>query len=128
VQTSDFATVAQRRTSQAPVDQGGWSTMGIIWNGIDLVNPLSNPAVTNNCAETYPGWYCDPEQTYLLRRYSTATGEDERKSLAAQLQAAFHKNVNMVLGGQFSAPAALRSNLKGLIPFAFPVFWNIEKQ
>jgi peptide/nickel transport system substrate-binding protein len=128
VQTSDFATVAQRRTSQAPVDQGGWSTMGIIWNGIDLVNPLSDPAITNNCAETYPGWYCDPAQTDLLRRYSTATGEDERKSLAAGLQAAFHENVNMVLGGQFSAPAAMRANLKGLIPFAFPVFWNIEKQ
>jgi peptide/nickel transport system substrate-binding protein len=128
VQTSDFATVAQRRTSQAPVDQGGWSTMGIIWNGIDLVNPLSDPAVTNNCAETYPGWYCDPAQSDLLRRFSVATAADERKSLADQLQAAFHRNVNMVLGGQFSAPAAYRSNLHGLIPFAFPVFWNIEKQ
>jgi peptide/nickel transport system substrate-binding protein len=63
----------------------------------------------------------------LLRRYSTAIDEAERKTLAAQLQAAFHNNVNMVLGGQFSAPAALRANLKGLIPFAFPVFWNIEK-
>jgi peptide/nickel transport system substrate-binding protein len=41
---------------------------------------------------------------------------------------AFHKNVNLVLGGQFSAPAAIRSNLHGLIPFAFPVFWNIERQ
>ena len=33
-----------------------------------------------------------------------------------------------MLGGQFSAPAALRANLHGLIPFAFPVFWNIVKQ
>jgi peptide/nickel transport system substrate-binding protein len=128
VLTSDFATVAQRRTSQAPVDQGGWSTMGIIWNGIDLVSPLSDPAVTNNCAQTYPGWYCDPEQTDLLKRYAVATNGDERKTLAAQLQAAFHKNVNMVLGGQFSAPPAYRADLKGLIPFAFPVFWNIERQ
>lgn len=128
VQTSDFATVAQRRVSQAPVAQGGWSTMGIIWNGIDLVNPLSDPAVTNNCAETYPGWYCDPEQTDLLKRYAVATDEEERRTLAAQLQAAFHKNVNMVLGGQFSAPPAYRASLKGLVPFAFPVFWNIDKQ
>ncbi len=127
LRTSDFATVAQRRTNKGPVGEGGWSAMAIIWNGIDLVNPLSDPAITNNCAQFYPGWYCDPEQTELLRRYSTAIDEAERKTLAAQLQAAFHNNVNMVLGGQFSAPAALRANLKGLIPFAFPVFWNIEK-
>jgi peptide/nickel transport system substrate-binding protein len=128
VRTSDFATVAQRRTSKAPVSEGGWSTMAIVWSGIDLVNPLSDPGVTNNCAETYPGWYCDPEQTDLLRRYSTATAEDERKALAAQLQAAFHHNVNLVLGGQFAAPAALRANVHGLIPFSFPVFWNIAKE
>ena len=128
VHTSDFATVAQKRMIKGPVSEGGWSAMAIVWNGIDLVNPLSDPAITNNCAQFYPGWYCDPTQTDLLKRYAVATGEDERKSLAAQLQIAFHKNVNMVLGGQFSAPAALRSNLHGLIPFAFPVFWNIEKQ
>jgi peptide/nickel transport system substrate-binding protein len=128
LRTSDFATVAQRRMNKGPVSDGGWSAMAIVWNGIDLVNPLSDPAITNNCAEHYPGWYCDPAQTDLLRRYSTATGEEDRKALAAQLQAAFHKNVNMVLGGQFSAPAALRANWHGLIPFAFPVFWNIEKQ
>jgi peptide/nickel transport system substrate-binding protein len=128
VQTSDFATVAQRRMSKAPVDQGGWSTMGIIWNGIDLVQPMSNPAITNNCAQYYPGWYCNPAQTELLRRYTVATNPDEQKTLAAQLQAAFHANVNMVLGGQFSAPPAYRANLKGVIPFAFPVFWNMERQ
>jgi peptide/nickel transport system substrate-binding protein len=128
VRTSDFATVAQKRMLKDPVSEGGWSAVAVVSNGIDLLNPLANPTVTNNCAEHYPGWYCDPVQSDLLRRYSIATGEDDRKALAAQLQAAFHKNVNMVLGGQFSAPAALRANLHGLIPFAFPVFWNIERQ
>jgi peptide/nickel transport system substrate-binding protein len=128
LRTSDFATVAQRRMSKAPVGEGGWSTMAIVTNGIDAMNPLANPGVTNNCAPYYPGWYCDPEQTELLRRYSITTDVGARKELAAQLQAAFHRNVNMVLGGQFSAPAALRSNLHGLIPFGFPVFWNIEKE
>jgi peptide/nickel transport system substrate-binding protein len=31
-------------------------------------------------------------------------------------------------GGQFSAPATYRSNLHGLVPFAFPVFWNVERE
>jgi peptide/nickel transport system substrate-binding protein len=128
VRTSDFATVAQRRNSRAPVEQGGWSITPIVWNGIDLVNPLSDPAVSNNCNEHNPGWYCDAALTDLLRRYSEATTPEQRHDLAAQIQAAFHRNVNYVLGGQFSAPMAYRSDLRGVIPFAFPVFWNVERR
>ena len=128
LRTSDFATVAQRRLSRAPVEQGGWSLVPIIWNGIDLVNPLANSNVSQNCNPHNPGWYCDERQAELLRRFSEAVGEAERKALAAELQAAFHENVNLVIGGQFSAPAAYRSNVQGVVPFAFPVFWNIEKR
>jgi peptide/nickel transport system substrate-binding protein len=128
VKTSDFATVAQRRISRAPVEQGGWSVIPIVWNGIDLVNPLADTAISTNCNEFNPGWYCDEKQTELLKRYSTAIGDEQRRELADQLQAAFHRNVNYVLGGQFSAPAAYRSNLKGVVPFGFPVFWNMERE
>lgn len=128
VRTSDFATVAQRRLSRAPVEQGGWSLVPIVWNGIDLVNPLSDPAVSQNCNPHNPGWYCDEKQTTLLRRFSEAASEEERRALALELQEAFHENVNLVIGGQFSAPAAYRSDLTGYIPFAFPVFWNVERK
>ncbi len=128
VRTSDFTTVDQRRRSKAPVEQGGWSVVPIVWNGIDLVNPLSDPAVSYNCSETNPGWYCDAKLTDLLRRYSATSDAAERKALAAQIQAEFHDNVNYVIAGQFSAPRAYRSDLHGVIPFAFPVFWNIERK
>lgn len=128
VRTSDYATVAQRRMSQAPVAQGGWSVTPIVWNGIDLVNPLSDPAVSNNCSDHPPGWYCDPALTDLLRRYSEAATEEARRNLAAQIQTAFHRNVNFVLGGQLAAPAAYRSNLQGLVPFAFPLLWNVARK
>jgi len=128
VLTSDYATVAQRRLSRAPVEQGGWSVAPIVWNGIDLVNPLANRGVSYNCSEHNPGWHCDPKLTELLRRFSEAETPEQRKELAGEVQAAFHENVNYVIGGQFSAPAAYRSNLQGVVPFAFPVFWNIERR
>jgi peptide/nickel transport system substrate-binding protein len=128
VKTSDFSTVAQRRISKAPVEQGGWSVIPIVWNGIDLVNPLADTAISTSCNDFNPGWHCDPKQVELLKRYAVTIDEGQRRDLAGQLQAAFHENVNYVLGGQFSAPAAYRSNLKGVIPFPFPVFWNIEKK
>jgi peptide/nickel transport system substrate-binding protein len=128
VQTTDFATIAQKRQQKMPVDQGGWSAIPIIYNGIDLINPLADPTVSNNCNQFYPGWYCDPALTELLHRFSEAVSETDRKALMAAIQAAFHRNVNMVIGGQFSAPPAYRSNLHGVIPFGFPVFWNIERR
>ena len=66
--------------------------------------------------------------TDLLHRYSEAATDEQRRDLAAQIQAAFHRNVNYVLGGQFAAPAAWRSDLHGVVPFAFPVFWNVERR
>ncbi len=128
VLTTDYATAAQRRLSRAPVEQGGWSVMPIVWNGIDLINPLSNPAVSYNCSEYNPGWYCDEASTALLREVAEAADPAQQKALAAQLQGAFHRNVNYVWGGQFSAPAAYRSELTGVVPFAFPVFWNMERK
>jgi peptide/nickel transport system substrate-binding protein len=126
--SSDFATVAQRRRSRAPVEEGGWSVVPIVWNGIDMVNPLADPAVSYNCSESNPGWYCDAKLTDLLRRYSESLDAAEQKDLAAQIQAEFHANVNYVLAGQFSAPMAYRSELRGVVPFGFPVFWNVERK
>jgi peptide/nickel transport system substrate-binding protein len=128
LKTSDYATVSERRRSQAPVEQGGWSVAPIVWNGIDLVNPLSDPTVSYNCSQSNPGWYCDPKMTDLLKRYSETTDAAQRKQLEADIQAEFHQNVNLVLAGQFSAPMAYRSNLKGVVPFGFPVFWNMARQ
>ena len=128
VRTSDFATVAERRRTRAPVEKGGWSVIPIVWNGIDMVNPLSDPAVSYNCSDTNPGWYCDPKMTELLHRYSETFDPAQQKALAAQIQAEFHSNVNYVLAGQFSAPMAYRSDLHGVIPFGFPVFWNVERK
>ena len=126
--SSDFAVIAQRRQSKEPVERGGWNVVPIIYNGIDLVNPLSDPMVSNNCNPFYPGWYCDPELTDLLKRYSETVDAAARRHLEAQIQTIFHRNVNVLIGGQFSAPAAYRSNLTGVIPFGFPVFWSMARQ
>ena len=127
VRTSDYATVAQRRFNRGPVEQGGWSVVPLIWNGIDLINPLSNPGTSYNCAN-YFGWYCDEETTGLLRQMSEAATPEARREIADKLQTRFHDNVNLVFGGQFQGPPAFRSDLQGWVPFAFPVFWNIERR
>ncbi|MDJ0391554.1 ABC transporter substrate-binding protein [Roseomonas sp. E05] len=127
VATSDYATVAQRRESREPVEKGGWSVVPLIWNGIDLVNANGNPAVSYNCGDSPYGWYCDPKATPLLKELAAAATPEERKDVADRLQAAFHENVNIILTGQFAAPPAYRSELKGVMPFSFPLLWNISR-
>src|SRR5262249_26034375 len=39
---------------------------------------------------------------------------EARRELADKLQIGFHRNVNVVLGGQFQGPPAFRFNLQGL--------------
>ena len=127
VRTSDYATVAQRRLSTAPVEQGGWSAVAIVWNGIDLISPIRNFGTCNNYVPGYPVSYCNPQVTELLRRYSEAPTAEAQRDLAAQIQAAFHSHLNVIFGGQFSAASAHRVNLRGLVPFAIPLFWNVER-
>jgi peptide/nickel transport system substrate-binding protein len=84
---------------------------------IDMVKPLSDLAVSYNCSDSNPGWYCDAKMTDLLRQYSETFDPARQKDLAAQIQAELHQNVNYVLAGQFSAPMAYRSDLQGAVPF-----------
>ena len=123
IESRDSATMQQRRFQRS-----AWSIVPIVVNGIDLMNPLANPLVAGNCFETAPGWYCDPKMTDLLQRYAAAIEPPEQRRLAEQIQVAAHDNVNYVIAGQFAAPPAWRSSLTGVVPFAFPVFWNIARR
>lgn len=121
--SSDYATVAQRRLRRT-----GWAVAPIVNNGIDLLNPIANPLVAFNCSDVSPGWYCDPGLTGLLRQYAASGDPQQQRDLAAQIQAAMHGHVNYVLAGQFSGPPAWRASLRGVVPFSFPVFWNMERR
>jgi len=114
LRSSDYATVAQKRLSRAPEDQGGWSAAPLVLNGIDLVDPLANPLLTFNCSPVQPGWYCDGEITTLLARYSEAATPETRRLLADKLQAAAHSDVTFIV-------AASLQPLEPGVP-AFPVW------
>lgn len=123
VESRDSATMQQRRLQRT-----GWSIVPVVINGIDLMNPLASPLVAGNCFDTAPGWYCDPKMTELLQRYAATSDPAEQRRLADQIQVSFHDNVNYVIAGQVAAPAAWRSSLNGVVPFSFPVFWNITRR
>lgn len=123
IESRDSATMQQRRLQRT-----GWSIVPVVSNGIDLINPLANPLAAGNCFETAPGWYCDPKMTELLHQYAVTSEPAEQRRLADEIQIAVHGNVNYVIAGQVAAPPAWRSSLTGVVPFSFPVFWNVTRR
>ena len=80
-----------------------------------------------NCANVYPGWWCDRGQVPLLEQFAAESDPARRREIAAQLQARAHENVSVVILGQFASPAVYRSDLRGVLEVGFPVLWNIQR-
>ena len=119
-QTMDWGTVLARRAKR-----DGWSLFPVYSNGADMASPLTHFYITNNCGD-YPGWSCDATLTGLLAAFVKANGPDERKALAARIQAAAYETVPSVMWGQFAIPVGYRSRVRNLIQSAFPMLWNVE--
>ena len=121
LQVMDWASLLVRRTRK-----DGWSVYGVHAGGFDLGSPLTNGMVAFNCVDI-SAWHCDARLTPLLTAFAKSVSEDERKKLAYDIQAIMYDQTPAVPWGQFAQPAAYRSNLRGVIPSAIPIFWNIEK-
>jgi peptide/nickel transport system substrate-binding protein len=128
VRTSDWSTVAQLRTRRTPTSEGGWSVVPLVWTGFDMENPMTNPILVYNCANVYPGWWCDERQVPLLKQFAEEMDPAKRREIASELQRLALDHVSGVAMGQFASPAAYRSDLEGVLEVGFPVLWNIRRK
>jgi peptide/nickel transport system substrate-binding protein len=120
-QTMDWGTLLQRRAKKE-----GWSIFAVYSNGVDMSSPLTHFYASANCVD-YPGWSCDPRITPLLKAFAQAPGLDQRREIAAHIQTFDYESVPSVMWGQFTVPAAYRTNLTGMIQSSFPIFWEVDK-
>ena len=128
VVSSDYSSQAQRRLLKAPVEQGGWSLMPVVWSGYDMINPLSHYTTSYSCGGSYPGWNCDPEMPALVSRFEVEADPAKRMALAEEMQIRVLDQAPQMFLGQFSAPNAYRSNLKGVLHNGLHVFWNVRRE
>lgn len=127
IQTSDWSSHAQRWIRNAPIDQGGWNLLPIIFTGFDVANPLSNFGVGFNCTNIQPWSYCNPDLTKALERFEAEQDPAKRRRIAGEMQRISFDQALLPIGGQFASPAVWRAELKGVIDFGFPIMWNMER-
>jgi peptide/nickel transport system substrate-binding protein len=126
-QQTDWGTVVSRRTSQNPVDQGGWSTFNTALDGVTINNPGSNFALRGSGSKV---WFRCPnyEKLETLRAsWFDAPDLVSQKAIAEQVQLQALQTVPYVPLGQLFQPTAFRSDIKGIVKAAFPLFWGVRR-
>lgn len=125
---TDWATVATRRASKAPVAEGGWNVFFTGWGYIDQINPMTNVYVAGACGDGWFGWTCSEDLQKLRVQFADETDPAKQKALADQMQKIALDLVTYVPLGQFFPSQGLATNLDGFIESPVPFFWNVQRK
>ena len=127
-QPVDWGTVVQRRTSREPLDKGGWSMFPYGAPAGEARDPVFNTNLRGNGTQAWFGWPTDEKMETLRNLWIDSNDTAERGRLDQEIQARAFETVPFIPVGQYLPPSAWRSNLKGILKGAVPVFWNISKE
>ncbi|HWX48075.1 MAG TPA: ABC transporter substrate-binding protein [Roseomonas sp.] len=111
--TSDWGTVLQRRANKNPVDQGGWSTLIVLFGGMDLADPGGHPLLRASGKDAWFGWPTAPKLEELRLAWFDAPNLDAQKRIGRQIQEQFFVDLPFYPLGQYLIDSAWRSNLVG---------------
>ncbi len=127
LQTTDWGSVIQRRASRAPLDKGGWSVFITTFNGLDMSNPASNPALRGNGTNAWFGWPTAPALEALRDQWLSASGTADQRRIAARMQEQAFADVPFLPLGQFFQPSTQSKTLEGGLS-GITLFWNIRRR
>lgn len=128
VQSMDWQTLIARRAKRDAPSAGGWHGFFTSWASADVQEPISQIFLATTCDKALYGWPCDAEMEKLRDRFTRETDPAKLKEIAEAIQVRNVEITAMLNVGQWYQPAAVRSNVSGLVSAAAPVFWNIEKK
>jgi len=126
VHIMDNATMIRRRTSKAPIAEGGWSVFFALPDGLFNANPASNYALLGNGAAAWEGWPTSAELERLRADWLNASTLTEQKRICEQLQQQLWRDVPYIPMGQVIKPTAYRHDLVDL-PSGFPAFYGVRR-
>lgn len=122
----DFGVWLQRRTSKAPVEQGGWSCTTTLLPGLDLWDPVSHLPLRGNGPNAWYGWPTSPNLESLRDAWIAAPDLATRQSLARKIQEQAFRDVPYVPTGRWRDLTAYRRNVTGMLS-GMPLFYNLRK-
>ena len=127
MQQMDWATLVSRRAKKDTPANGGWNAFLTAWTAGDILNPLTMAMMNAAGDKGWFGWQDDKQIEELKAKFAMATTDAEKKKLAEQLQVRAFETATHAPLGQYNNPAAVRTNITGLVPGGAQVYYNIKK-
>jgi peptide/nickel transport system substrate-binding protein len=121
-----WSTFLVARASKEPPEKGGWNLLHTWWQGSDVINPAVHFGLSGAGPRSWFGWPDIPEIEKLVADWARATDEAKRLRLADEVQRVALSEVTYVPWGQWSQPTAFRNNVRDILKFGAPVFWNVK--
>ena len=118
VQTTDWGTVTQRRTSKEPLEKGGWSLFPSGFPTVDYSNPVLAGGMRTNGKDAWIGWPDNQSIEALRSAWIDSADPAEQKRISEQIQRECFAYV---------PSSAWRNNITGQLRGPATVFWNVEK-
>ena len=122
----DFGVWLQRRTSKAPVEQGGWSCTTTLLPGLDLWDPIAHLALRGNGPAAWYGWPTSPALESLRDAWVAAADLPARQAIARRIQEQAFQDVPYIPTGRWKDLTAYRRNVTGMLQ-GMPLFYNLRK-
>ena len=122
----DWSTFLVARTRKEPPDKGGWNLLHTWWQAADVINPAVHFGVSGAGPRARFGWPDIPQLEKLVADWVRATDEPKRARLADEIQRIALDEVTYMPWGEWSQPTAFRKNVRGVLKFGAPIFWNVR--
>jgi peptide/nickel transport system substrate-binding protein len=126
LKTMDWSTNLIVRARREPPDKGGWNLLHTWWQAADVANPAVHFGVSGAGPRAWFGWPEVPQLEKLVTDWVRATDETKRVRLAGEVQRVALSEVTYVPWGEWSQPTAFRKNVRDVLKFAAPIFWNVK--
>jgi peptide/nickel transport system substrate-binding protein len=114
MQNSDWNTIAARRASRAPINQGGWNIfMTSLTNSVD---PGGHLGLRANGEKAWFGWPNSPKLEALRQDWFSAPNAEARAAICEQIQLQAFEDVPCIPVGEYRALGAAKRGLTGFAP------------
>ena len=126
-QSMDWGTVMQRRTSQAPLESGGWSLFPTAAPAAEYLDPLLATFIRGDGLKGFYGWPSDARIEELYQQYLDTDDTAAQVRIAQEWQQRCFDIVTHIPLGRFMLSSAWRDNVSGMGKGPANVFWNVRK-
>jgi peptide/nickel transport system substrate-binding protein len=123
---TDWSTNLIIRARKEPPAKGGWNLLHTWWQGSEVIDPAVHFGVSGAGPRAWFGWPDIPQLEKLVIEWVRTADQTKRKELAGEIQKVALSEVTYVPWGEWFQPTAFRKNVRHVLKFGVPLFWNVK--